>query len=487
MHSKAKKPNIIWVLTDEQNTLTMSLYDDDNFKHLGVSPNLDRMAYEGVLFKQHHIQCPQCVASRAAMLTGLYPHQNGVINNNAYFGNWPYEDTITLPEVFAQNGYEVANIGKMHYSKGKEIWGCADEHYQYYVRNYLHHDGLRGKFRGQEEQYEILYVPELKAKIALSGIYPEPENGDEYAEAALISKAINWIDERKVGNRPFMLRLSIQSPHAPFLAPREHYNMYSDEDMKDFWWDTVKERSELPVFERRGKENPNKEDTLRINRTYYGLATHVDDEIGRLDAYLKENRLYENTVLIFTSDHGHLNGEYSQYGKGQFYDLITRVPTFIKGVGVEKGKVCERFTESVDFGVTMLHLAGLEAPDQFKISGIDMLNPERERTEVIGEIILAGVRRSWIRNEKYSLDFNLMNFKGKEDIFDVCDDESERILALDIEDSDGKLIDLENDPREVNNLFFEPNYKTVRDELVARLKERLSERKRPIKNFKGKA
>lgn len=282
-------------MTDEQNTLTMSVYYDDYYKHLGESPNLDRMAKEGMLFKNHFVQCPQCVATRTSILTGLYPHQSGVLNNNAWFADWRYDYT-TIPEVFKENGYKTANLGKIHYPRGKEIWEYNDQHYSYYTANYVNPQQLTGSFKGQDDKWEILKPQGYK--LILSGIYPTPKEGDKYPETALIDKSIEWLEDNKNSDKPFFLRISMLSPHAPFLAPIEYYGRYSLENMRGYDKPTKETLAKMPQYERTKTFTFKENDILRANATYYALASHVDDEIGRLDKYLKENGFYENTLLV---------------------------------------------------------------------------------------------------------------------------------------------------------------------------------------------
>ncbi len=468
-----EKPNIIWIMTDEQNTLTMSSYDDANQTHLGDSPNLDRMASEGTLFMNHYVQCPQCVATRAAMLTGSYPHQTGVINNNACLTDWKY-DYETIPEVFSKNGYNTANIGKIHYPKGKEIWGYNDTHYGYYSKNYVSPENLTGSFKGQDKKWEVLKVNGYN--LILSGIYPEPNEGDDYPETALMDKSIEWLEENKDKEDPFLLRISILSPHAPFLAPLDYYNRYKPEDMVSYDKPSSKTLALLPKYERSKGRSFSEDVVLRTNSTYYGLTSHVDNEIGRLDKYLKESGLDKNTLILFTSDHGHFNGEFNLYGKGEYYDQIMRVPTFIKGPGIEAKKKIDYFTESIDIGRTLMEYAGIKVPEQFTLSSKNMLE-DTKRTEVIGEIVLGADRRSWIRTKDYSLDFTYMNFKGY--FPDNIENDDARWRTATNTQYDGKLIDLNKDSKFHNNVFNVEEYEQIKETLIARLKERLAERSVP--------
>lgn len=464
----AKKPNILWIMTDEQNTLTMQSYDDNNYTHLGDSPNLDRMAAEGTLFMNQFVQCPQCVATRTSMITGLYPHQSGVLNNNACLVNWKYNYN-TIPEVFTANGYNTANVGKIHYPNGREIWGYNDTHYAYYESKYVDATTLRGTFAGQNEQWSVLKPTGYN--LILSGIYPTPIDGDTYPETALTNKAINWLENHKDSEKPFLLRVSYLSPHAPFLAPLPFYDKYTPDQMAGWDRPTSSTLNGMPSYEKSKSFSFSEEVIRRVNATYYGLANHVDDEVGRIDAYLKASGLDQNTLVLFTSDHGHFNGEYNLYGKGEFYDLATRVPTFIKGPGIPAGQKAEYFTEDIDLGRTFMEYAGITPPEQFTRSAKNMLS-DTQRNEVIGEIVLGGERRSWIRTKDYSMDYTYMNFRGCFPNDVVNDDPIWRTKTWSAKD--GKLIDLKRDPLFHNNVYYDLLYGKVREQLQAKLETRLA-------------
>ncbi len=189
----------------------------------------------------------------------------------------------------------------------------------------------------------------------------------------------------------------------------------------------------------------------RMRSTYYGLVSHIDQQVGRLIECLDEIENLDNTLILYTSDHGDLMGEYGQFQKGMFYDITTRVPCIFAGPGVPAGQRIPRLTECVDIAPTLLEYASLNIPET--MIGRNMFTGQ-ERDSVIGEIALRRGgqlrRRSWIRTHRWSLDFT-SEVDGKP--------------TTSSEEKDGKLIDLDKDPLEHVNQFNAPGYAEVVKEL----------------------
>ena len=205
----------------------------------------------------------------------------------------------------------------------------------------------------------------------------------------------------------------------------------------------------------------------RMRSTYYGLVAHIDQQVVRLLDCLDDQDELENTIVLFSADHGDLMGEYGQCQKGQFYDIVTRVPMMIAGPGVPQGERRAQLTEIVDLAPTLLNLAGLDVPPS--MSGRDMLHGVH-REDVIGEIALPRAghwlnRRSWIRTERWSLDFT---------------SEIDGVPTTTPEQRDGKLIDLHADPLAHVNLYNNPAYADVVSMLQARFFERTAHDRRPV-------
>ena len=456
-----KPVNILWIQTDEQRTDSLSCYENAR----GRTPNLTALADRGMLFVNHHVQSPVCVPSRVCELTSCYPHQTGILDNSVHYtwGRWP-ERLITFPELFAQAGYVTANFGKYHtplHATWLENW-----HFEGFPDEAVH--GFLGPAYNEEE-HEVIHLGHASRSIILSGRYPAVGAG-RTPQTYVVDNVIDWLRQYPHVRRPFLLRASFLAPHTPVLAPEPFYSMYDPQDMD---WDVPSEdvlasrpRFELTPDSLRRYQAHSDEEYRRMRATYYGLVSHIDEQIGRLLDEMDRLHLLENTVIVFSSDHGDLMGEYGQFQKGMFYDLTTRVPLLMAGPGISEGERAHRLTEAVDLGPTLLELADLRVP--IYMQGRSLLDGEPRR-DVIGEICLLRngqlTRRSWIRTERWSLDFT---------------SEIDGMPTRSAQERDGKLVDLVHDPQEHNNLYGEARYSDIIEVLAERFHQRTAANRRPV-------
>jgi arylsulfatase A-like enzyme len=457
-----RRPNILWIQTDEQRTDSLGCYGHPKMN----TPNIDKLAKRGTVFSNHHVQSPICVPSRVSQLTSCYPHQTGILNNSVHYnhGKWP-EGLIAFPELFASEGYVTANFGKYHtphHSTWLENW-----HFELFAdeADFL---GLPPEY--DEMEHRVIHKGHNEGEVILSGKYPNVKGG-RTPTSHVTDLAIDWLRQFQHVRRPFFLRVSYLAPHTPVLVPESHYEMY---DLDDMDWDAPSEDvlASRPRFEREG--NPSEdysshtaEEFRRMRSSYYGLVSHIDEQIGRLMKELEESGELDNTVIVFNSDHGTLMGEYGLFQKGVFYDLVTRVPCIIAIPGKEGGKTIADLTESIDLGPTLLALAGIPAIDQMK--GRNMLDEDSSRDAVIGEVCLQRsgkfIRRSWIRTERWSMDFT---------------SEIDGVMTDTAAMHDGKLTDIRNDPLERRNLYYDPDYAQVVEELTEKFRARTTTGRRPM-------
>jgi choline-sulfatase len=448
--------NILWIQTDEQRIDSLGCYGN----HIVKTPHIDRIASEGTLFMNHHVQSPMCVPSRVSELTCCYPHQTGILNNSVHYnwGKWP-DGLPAFPEYFANAGYATVNLGKYH-----------TPHHAAWLENW--HFEMFGEEASpfqmgpsyDEKEHGVLRYGDQPQSVIISGRYPFREDG-RTPQTYLTDHVEQWLSEYPHVRRPFFMRASFLAPHTHVLAPEPYYSMY---DPKDMNWDVPSEEilRSRPKFEWNDKKKKNYDkfsdvDFRRMRCTYYGLVSHVDQQVGRIIEKLKQIGEYDNTIIVFTSDHGNLMGEYGQFQKGVFYDITTRVPCIMAGPGIPKGKIVQGYTEAVDLGTTLMAMAGLEAPSHME--GKNMLTQNKD--SVIGEVYLGSIRRSWIRTHRWSMDFT-SEIKG--------------IPTQTEEERDGKLIDIQNDPLEHNNLYRDPAYAPIITELREQFRQKTGSRRREI-------
>ncbi len=442
-----KKYNVLWIQTDEMRVDSLGCCGGDN-----DTPNIDGLAAQGALFRRHFTTSPICVPSRVSELTGCYPCRTGVLENSVHYnwGKWPRE-LVAFPEIFAENGWATANFGKYH-TPSHGTWG--ENWHLEHLNDAAHHCGLVPPH--DEAAHEVLHLGHDKRNIVVAGRYPEHPRVSP--TRSVTDHALEWLEGYQHIRRPFFLRVSYLAPHSPVLAPEPYYSMYRD---RDFAWDrpTPELLASLPDYEKHSGEYfggvgyyhaHSEEEYQRMRRSYYALVRHIDDEVGRLIARLKATGEYENTIILFSSDHGDLMGEYGQFQKAVFYDLTANVPCILAGPGVKPGEY-HHLTECVDVAPTLLALCGLEDRCGEQFAGGDMFVGGKDA--VFGEILIDGCRRLWIRTQTHSLDITV-----EKDGAPVAPAQY-----------DGKLIDLAADPLYHRNLYGDPAYAAVQQQLTARL------------------
>jgi choline-sulfatase len=453
--------NILWIQTDEQRADSLGCYGNPRVR----TPHLDTLAARGTVFLNHHTQSPVCVPSRVSELTSRYPHQTGILNNAGHYtwGRWP-EGMVAFPELFAGAGYVTVNLGKYH-TPHHPTW-LENWHFEWFPGE----AGFTSLAPGFDEaEHEVIHLGGRPDSVILSGRYPEVAQG-RTPQSHLVDQALDWLGMYAHVRRPFLMRVSFLAPHTPVLAPEPFYSMYDPADMD---WDVptadlLASRPRYEIPDGGGEHGAYHAHTdaeyRRMRCSYYGLVSHVDQQVGRLLEGLARLGLLEHTLVVYTSDHGDLMGEYGQFQKGMFYDITTRVPCIIAGPGVEAGSRQGGLTESVDLAPTLLRVAGLPVLDE--MVGRDLFR-DPPRPDVIGEILRSRggvqVRRSWIRTARWSLDVST----------EIDGTPASRELR------DGKLVDLLADPLEHVNLYHSPAYAGVVGELEARLDERTREGRVP--------
>jgi choline-sulfatase len=451
--------NILWIQTDEQSTQTLGCYGNP----FDPTPNLDALARRGVRFDNHFVQSPVCVPSRVSELCGCYPHQTGVLDNSVHYtqGVWP-EGLVAFPERFAAAGYQTANLGKTHtpnHDTWQECW-----HFEQFACTW--YNELRPGW--DEEDHDILHLGNEEKGIILSGVHPEMPYGRN-PQSFLADRCLDWLAARDPA-KPFFLRCSFLAPHSPVLPDRNAYARFNPDDMP---WQRPSEDeiAARPDFERGtlfdALDAHSDAEIRRMRASYLGLVNEVDRQVGRLLSSLEEKGLLEETLIVFSSDHGNLMGEHGWFQKNVFYDTTCRVPMIMAGPGIPAGETVQRLTEAVDTAPTLIRLGGLQTQKQY--AGMDLLRPGTPREHVTGETFSRNRRRAWVRTREWSMDWNIHE-EG-----DPLSNPAEK---------DGKLNNLVDDPQQTRNLYADPNLSGVIRQLEARFHDRTRERRRPIQRPK---
>lgn len=486
--AEAGRPNILWLMTDEHRWDAVGACG----RHAWFrTPSLDRLAADGVLFREAYCQSPLCVGSRMSMLTGRYPHHTGVYGFEVSHGDAPFAVPF-FTELLHRGGYQVVSFGKEHHhrlaSKDKPL--TANRRW-YNLRSAFptkdfHSWGRLGiqeanpsallKGADREKELGVLRRYLTKKKLIIGGT--NPVGPDETLSAHLTRRALRYLADDARKDQPLLLRVSYIYPHTPVLPPASFQKLYdpaaiplprlTDAERKSFGRQTRYAYEQLRVHGMKEAE------IRRMRADYFGLATYIDTQIGRVIDAFKAFCGSRPWLIVFHPDHGTKLGEHGMHEKFTFYDESVHVPLIAASSDgrLPRGKACEDLVELVDLAATFLNAAGVKRPDH--LEGRDLADTAAgrvtPRTEVISEKQTYG-RRAMLRTKRWSFEMQVSPepVKGRRLAPDEMTWAGRRPLA----ELDASLFDRRNDPAECRNLAGEARHgdlcEALRRRLVARV------------------
>ncbi len=446
------QPNLLVIMTDEHNFRTLGCYRETLTQEEAYiwgeglvveTPNIDFLAQNGVLFSKFYAVAPLCSPSRSSFVSGLYPHHTGVEQNDS-----PMHDTIvTFAEVLRKKGYATGYAGKWHLDgTGKPQWeperdfGFSDNRFMF----------NRGHWK------KVMDTPEgplIDAVDSLDGFTYDlnDANDKSYMTDYLTDKTLDFIKKNK--EKPFCYMLSYPDPHGPDTVRSPYDTMYTDMQFTPPAT-YYKEDKDLPSWASKTEKEIDQSQ-------YFGMVKCIDDNIGRLIEYLKVNNLLDNTIIVFTSDHGDLRGEHQRRNKGVPLEASAKVPfiVYAESLKQKRGKVENAFN-SVDFAPSILGLMGYNS--EHKMEGIDF-----------SELIKEPKSKSQWRN------FTVMRSSGNAKTKWIAAVTSRYKLVLSESDLPW-LLDLEQNPQETINYINVPENRNVVRELAQDLKDYADQHKDPF-------
>ncbi|MDH6305346.1 arylsulfatase A-like enzyme [Parabacteroides sp. PF5-5] len=501
--AEEKPLNIIHIMTDDHSYQTISAYGHPISK-LAPTPNLDRLASEGMLFRKAFVENSLSTPSRACLMTGLYSHQNG----QRQLGKGIDSTKVFFSEILQQHGYQTGVVGKWHMQ-------CEPKGFDYY-----HVLWDQGDY----------YNPEFKSKKS-NGAYVKEEG---YATTLTTDHAIEFLEERNP-DKPFCLLVHHKAPHRNWMPEGKYLDLYEEIDFplpetfyddyntrceaartqqmriendmtlvydlkvdelksgdiqpndwltkswnasldrmtpeqRDAWMAAYKPKNEAFIAQNLSGDELLKWKYQRYLKDYLRCIKTIDDEVGRLIAYLEEEGLMENTVIVYTSDQGFYMGEHGWFDKRFMYEESFRTPLIIRHPSkIKAGSVCDALVQNLDYAPTYLALAGIEKPAFMEGTSLVPLfsgqtpNDWREYLyyHYYDYPAIHQVRRhDGVRDNRYKL----IHFYGEANQYNAAIDCNE-------------LYDLQSDPNEVNNLYGNPAYA----EVVSRLQQRLDNFRQDLK------
>jgi len=473
---EVSKPNIIYIMTDDHAYQAISCYNGK----LNQTPNIDRIANEGVMFSNSFVSNSICSPSRAVMLTGKFSHINGQRNNGEQFDG----SQLTFPKLLQKAGYQTAMIGKWHLGSdptGFDYWNILP---------------------GQGDYYNPDFI-EMGEKKRVEG----------YVTNLVTDAGINWLESRDK-EKPFCMLLHHKAPHRCWMPDTAYLNMYNDVKfpLPDNFYDNYEGRlaaaeqrmhmknfcpvNDLKMLDKEGEI----QGTLRkyferqINRLnedqraawdkayekeieYYKEAklegkellewnyqryledylrciASVDDNIGRVLDYIEEKGLSENTLIVYTSDQGFYLGEHGWFDKRFMYEESFRTPLVMKLPSkIEKGKI-DKLVQNIDYAPTLLELAGVEIPEEMQ--GASLLP------------LLEGEKNVDWRKSIY---YHYYEYPGPHDVKRHYGVRTERYKLIHFYNNidQWELYDLQEDPTEMKDLYDAQGYEEIQNSLIDEL------------------
>ncbi|NUC74375.1 sulfatase-like hydrolase/transferase [Haloterrigena sp. SYSU A558-1] len=478
------RPNVLFVLTDQER------YDCTAPDGPPVETEaLDRLSSEGMRFSRACTPISICTSARASLMTGLFPHGHGMLNNSheadAIRPNLP-AGLPTFSEALAESGYDCSYTGKWHVGRdqtpedfGFSYLGGSDKHHDDIDEAFREYREERGVPLGEVDLEEELYTGD-DPRDPSEGTFVAAKTPVDVAETRayfLAERTIDAIEDHadgrgengdgSEGDDPFFHRADFYGPHHPYVVPEPYASMYdpAEIDPPASYAETYDGKPQVHenFHHYRGADGLEWDHWAEATAKYWGFVSLIDDQLERILEALEEHGLTDETVVVHASDHGDFVGNHRQFNKGPLmYDDTYRIPLQVRWPGVvEPGSTCEAPVHLHDLAATFLEIGGVDVPDSFDSrSLVPLLEaggdpdaapddwPDSTFAQYHGDEFGLYTQRM-VRTERYKYVYN----------------------GPDIDE----LYDLEADPAELQNLIDHPGYADVREEMRDRLVDWMQE------------
>ena len=455
------KPNIILIMTDQQRADTIAALGAPWMK----TPALDRLASEGFAFTNCFVTSPVCVASRASLFTGKYPHAEAVFTN---FQPWQ----PTWVRWLAEAGYHCVNIGKMHINPYDALGGF---HQRFVVENKDRPLFLEEHDRAFHDEWDkALHARRLVKPSRYTRFAADPEayraslgsfvwdlDEDMHSDNFVANNAIWWLEERKSAS-PLFLQIGFPGPHPPYDPTPRHLAAYADAEIP------VPDVSDAEIAAQppsqgqlrqnmirnnydsvAWREHPPREALLRMRRHYAANVSMIDEKVGEIMDVLDRKGYLDDAIVVFTSDHADTLGDHGHIQKWTMYDSTLRVPLILwSRTRIRRGR-SDALVQLIDIAPTLLGAAGVAIPDNWEARPLDAILEGKQAA--IREKVYAELARDHIQS-------------GAEYI--VMQRDRRWKIVYYLGEPLGELYDLDSDPREIRNLWNEEAARPTRERLL---------------------
>ncbi|MFI3332601.1 MAG: sulfatase-like hydrolase/transferase [Rikenellaceae bacterium] len=447
------KPNVLIIQVDEQSFRTLGCYRDlmphDQAYIWGdaaevKTPNIDRIASQGALYNNYYAASPVSTPSRASFQTGLYPIATGAPIN----GMTMNPEIPTYAEMLRRDGYQTNIVGKWHLAGTEhtdKLFVNPGEACGYMDRTYIFETN-------HNKWYKIVGEP---TDVTASNKTPEVVDPAMYSTDFLTDRCLETLERDK--DKRFCTMLSIPDPHSPNIGREPYTSQFADMKINKPATMSPDKVAERPAWAVGGKNEAPNFNPKQV-REYFAMIQCIDDNVGRLLDYLDENGLAENTIVIFTSDHGDMMYEHHKMDKGNPYQAAAKIPFIIRYPDkIKAGKIIEKSYTTCDFMPTLLGLVGAEQAEG--VHGID-----DSATLLDDQDVVTSERVVYLTDSPFNVWTAAIDSRYK--------------LVLSCRDTPW-LFDLERDPDELVNFYSDPQYKAIGERLQAELLRQMELYKEP--------
>jgi arylsulfatase A-like enzyme len=408
---QARRPSVLLILPDQWRGQDLGCMGNPDVR----TPNLDRLAARGVLFRNTFANTPVCCPARAVLLTGKYAHKNGMVANDLRLR----ESETTLAELLASRGYRTGFVGKWHLDGGPRLPGFVPpgprrQGFAFWAANECDHRHFRPTYFRDDDR---------------------PITEERFEPEVWADRAIEFLG--RVGDEPFFLEVAMGPPHDPYGAPEKYMRLYDPArlTMRPNWVE--------------GVAGAGRKDLA----AYYAAITAVDEQVGRVLEALEDAGRAGDTIVLFTSDHGDMLGSHGRRLKRKPWEESIRVPGILRyPAGVKPGRVSEALLTHVDLAPTILALCGVAVPGPMQgadLSGVVLGRSDRGPDSAFFQIFVP-----------FGGDATPRPWRGVR---------TDRTLYARTREGPWLLYDLADDPFELKNLADDPAHEALRERMEARL------------------
>ncbi len=438
--TERNRKNILFIVCDDLNThVSPSGYDPIH------TPTLTELASEGMTFNRAFCQYPVCGPSRASFLSGLYPESTGVLNNKADIRQ-KRSGTVSLPQFFKENGYWTAGVGKVFHSPRHEHGEIAWNAFHRFENDELavvrqaretfeaEHGSIekganRRKWREVKKKVSAKLDAQTPPGYGRSGLTDEHHKDGKNAR-----QVAKWLTAKAHGDKPFFIACGLQKPHVPFLAPDNYFDLYPRNEItyqpdRPNLWDSLPKTAISKRYGAFGFELGQENDSLRREymQAYHACISFIDAQLKLVLDALKKSGHWEDTIIVFTSDHGYHLGDHFLWGKVTLFDIGAKVPFVVRVPGLTKGGTkSEAMVELIDIYPTLAQLAGLTPPGHLQgLSLRPLLNhPERKgRKKHAYTVVSRGSKLGYaLRNQRWRYG----KWPDGEELYNLTEDPGEK-------------------------------------------------------------